>query len=59
VQTLRRLDLGEGTRILEIESEFEHGRHLYEIEYLDPSGTIREAMIDARSGRRLSDEEDD
>jgi uncharacterized membrane protein YkoI len=57
-ELLRRLDLGRDTRILEIESEFEGGVRVYEIEYLDASGRVREAMIDARSGAVLADEED-
>jgi uncharacterized membrane protein YkoI len=57
-ELLRRLDLGPDTRILEIESEFEGGVRVYEIEYLDASGRVREAMIDARSGAVLADEED-
>ncbi len=58
-ELLRRLDLGADARILEIESEFEHGRHLYEIEYLEAGGRIREVLIDARSGEVLADEEED
>lgn len=58
-ELLRRLDLGADTRILEIESEFKHGRHLYEIEYLGGDGRIREVLIDAGSGEVLADEEDD
>jgi uncharacterized membrane protein YkoI len=55
-ELLRRLDLGADTRILEIESEFEHGRHVYEIEYLNPDGRVREVLIDAGSGEILSEE---
>lgn len=58
-ELLRRLDLGADARILEIESEFEHGRRVYEIEYLDRGGRIREFLIDARNGDVLSDEEED
>jgi uncharacterized membrane protein YkoI len=58
-ELLRRLDLGADTRILEIESELEHGRHVYEIEYLDRTGRIREVLIDARSGEVLPDQEED
>ena len=57
-ELLRRLDLGADTRVLEIESEFEHGRRVYEIEYLDGGGRIREVLIDAVSGEVLSDEEE-
>lgn len=58
-ELMRRLDLGPDARILEIESEFEHGHRVYEIEYLTGSGRIREVLIDARSGEILADEEDD
>lgn len=58
-ELLRRLGLGTDARILEIESEFEHGRHVYEIEYLVPSGRVREVLIDARSGEVLTEEEED
>ena len=58
-QILRRLDLGADIRILEIETEFEHGRRVYEIEYLTGGGRIREILIDARSGEVLADEVDD
>jgi len=58
-ELLRRLDLGADTRILEIETESEHGRHVYEIEYLNPGGRIREVVIDARSGEVLTGEEGD
>ena len=55
-ELLHRLDLGVDTRILEIESEFEHGRYVYEIEYLDRMGRIHEVLIDARSGEVLAEE---
>lgn len=58
-QLLRGLNLGPDARILEIESEREHGRHVYEIEYLDRGGRVRKALIDAGSGEVLSDREDD
>jgi uncharacterized membrane protein YkoI len=57
-ELLRRHDLGPGSRILEIEIEFEHGHPLYEIEYLDGSGRIREVLIDARTGEALPHGED-
>ncbi len=56
---LRGLNLGPDTRILEIESELEHGRHVYEIEYLERGGRVRKVVIDARSGEVLAGEEDD
>jgi uncharacterized membrane protein YkoI len=57
-ELLQRLDLGEDTRVLEIESEFDRGRRVYEIEYLDGGGRIREVLIDARSGEVLGHEEE-
>jgi len=58
-ELLRRLDLGADTRILEIESKFEHGCHVYEIEYLNRDGRVHEVLIDAGSGEVLSAEGDD
>ena len=58
-ELLRRLDLGTDIRILEIETEFEHGRRVYEIEYLNRDGRIRKILIDARSGDVLAAEEED
>jgi uncharacterized membrane protein YkoI len=57
-ELLRRADLAPDTRILEIETELEQGRWVYEIEYVDGAGRIRELMIDARTGAVLADEED-
>ena len=37
-------------RILETELEFEHGRYVYEIEFLDSDGVVRELEYDAESG---------
>lgn len=44
--------------LLEAELEEEHGRLLYEVELLLPSGEVRELEIDARDGRILKDEVD-
>lgn len=52
-ELLRRLDLGPGARILELESEREHGRHFYEIEYVTGGGRVREVLIDAATGEIL------
>ena len=57
-ELLHRLDLGADARILEIESELERGRRVYEIEYIDRGGRIRESLIDAGSGDVLADEEE-
>jgi uncharacterized membrane protein YkoI len=56
-ELIRRAGLNPDARILEIESEFEHGRRVYEIEYLDPRGRIREVLIDAGSGEVLTEME--
>lgn len=49
-ELMRRLDLAQDTRILEIESEMEHGRAFYEIELLERGGRIRKILVDARTG---------
>lgn len=54
---LQRLDLGPDARILELESEYEHGRHVYEIEYVDGGGRVREVYIDAATGEILEHED--
>ena len=55
---LRRAELGADVRILEIESELERGRRVYEVEYVDSGGRVREVLIDARTGEVLAHEED-
>ena len=57
-ELLRRAHLGADARILEIEREVLHGRHVYEIEYVDGNGRIREILIDASDGKILSEEEE-
>ena len=42
-------------RVLEVELKSRHGRHVYEIEFLDPDGDVRESYFDARSGEPLSE----
>jgi uncharacterized membrane protein YkoI len=56
-ELLGRLRLGEGVRILEIESEMEHGRARYEIEYLERNGRIRKVRVDARTGEVLQEDD--
>ena len=46
-------------RIIEVELETEQGRHIYEIELLDPQGRVWELKFDAVSGRLLKTEEED
>jgi len=45
-------------RLLDLEVETEHGRIIYELEFLDPQGRVREYEIDARDGRLLKQEYD-
>jgi len=47
------LQLHPSDRILEIESEFEHGMRVYEIEILTREGYIEEIEVDAVTGRIL------
>lgn len=58
-ELLNRSGLGADVRILEIESEFEHGRSVYEVEYVDGAGRIGRLHIDAGSGKVLTRKEDD
>lgn len=44
---------------IEVELEREHGRYIYEIEWLDPEGRVWEFKIDARNGELLERERDD
>jgi len=55
---LERADIPREARILEIEAEHEHGRRLYEIEYVSSDGHITELKVDARTGEVLEREED-
>lgn len=50
----RRID-----HILELELESSDAGHYYEIEGLDDRGKVRKLKYDARTGRLISDEEDD
>jgi uncharacterized membrane protein YkoI len=53
---VERAGLGADSRILEVETEFEHGRRVYEIEYVTAGGRIMEVVVDARSGEVLDRE---
>ncbi|MBD3649171.1 MAG: PepSY domain-containing protein [Pseudomonadales bacterium] len=46
-------------RIIDMEVEEEHGRIIYEVEYIDHEGVIREVHIDARTGEWLKEEIED
>jgi uncharacterized membrane protein YkoI len=54
---VERAGIGADSRILEVEAEFEHGRRIYEIEYVDTRGRIMEVVVDARSGEVLEQKE--
>jgi uncharacterized membrane protein YkoI len=54
-----RLRSGGAARVLEAELEQKHGRWIYEIEYLNGEGRVREALFDARSGEPLTDRPED
>jgi uncharacterized membrane protein YkoI len=55
-EILGKLDLGPDTRLLEVEHEQQHGRYIYEIEYLTNDGDIYELEVDAATGRVLKQE---
>lgn len=55
-EIIERLELDPSDRILEIESEFEHGMRVYEIEILTREGYIQEIEVDAVTGRILEEE---
>ena len=57
-QIIEGLKLDTSDRILEIESEFEHGARIYEIEILTRDGYIREIEVDAVTGQILKEEEE-
>jgi uncharacterized membrane protein YkoI len=49
-EIIEKIRLEETDRILEVEYEREHGRDIYEIEYLDSAGDIYELEVDAHDG---------
>ncbi len=55
-EILVRLDLGPDARVLEVEHKIEHGRDIYEIEYLMKDGDIYELEVDAATGQILKRE---
>lgn len=58
-QILMRIEQTHGGRVLEIESDRENGRDLYEIELLDEQGRVIELEVDAITGDLLETEYDD
>lgn len=53
---LQRAQARHPGRVLEVELESEHGRHVYEIEILDAQGVVQELYVDAHSGELLKTE---
>lgn len=45
-----------GGRVIEVEFEREHGRYLYELELVTPSGRLLELDVDAATGAVLKEE---
>lgn len=46
-------------QLLEVDLEEHHGHYVYEIDLLTAEGLARELELDARTGRLISDKEDD
>ena len=46
-------------RVIEVDLENEDGRHVYEVELLDPQGKVHELYIDASSGKIIKRKRDD
>jgi uncharacterized membrane protein YkoI len=57
-EILARLPADLSGRLLEAELEVEHGRPVYELEWLTPDGRVLELEIDARDGSLLEREEE-
>jgi uncharacterized membrane protein YkoI len=58
-EILQHIDQNQPGQILEVELERERGRVIYEIELLDPQGTVWELKVDAASGELLERELED
>jgi uncharacterized membrane protein YkoI len=58
-QIVSGLGLTPDDRILEVETEFEGDRRIYEIEYVTGGGTIKEVEVDARTGEVLRTKEEE
>ena len=58
-QIIQQLPEAERTRIVEVELEREDGRYVYEIEYLEEGGVVRESEFDATTGELLKTEIED
>jgi uncharacterized membrane protein YkoI len=53
---LARLPLREGERLIEVEFDREDGRWVYELEFIDTDGRVRELEVDALSAAILEDD---
>jgi uncharacterized membrane protein YkoI len=53
-EILARLPADLAGQLLEAELEEEHGRPVYELEWLTPDGRVLELEVDARDGRVLA-----
>jgi len=52
-------DTGSGPlRLLEAELENKKDRLVYELEFIDEQGVVRELLFDARTGEALGEEDD-
>jgi uncharacterized membrane protein YkoI len=58
-QILTQIERSHGGRVIEIESDRDNGREVYEIELLDNDGRVIELEIDAMTGEVLETEYDD
>ena len=58
-EILQRVEAETGGRMIEVEFEIEDGRHLYELELIQPDGRIVEVTVDAASGETLAIEDED
>lgn len=58
-EILSRLDGALGGRVIDMALEREDGRYLYEFKVVAPDGRLREAKVDAATGRLITMEDDD
>lgn len=59
-ELLQQIDSVEGgkLRLLEAELETKKERLVYELEFIDEQGVVRELLFDARTGEALGEEDD-
>ena len=56
---IQRARLRPDERIIEVELEEEDGRMVYELELLGPDGIVRERLFDAKSGKLITEKQED